>query len=71
MEKKSINILVTGATGFEVSGDKVQAVHMLPRYTYNIINLSNTANLVVVMCANEIFDPQHPDTFYEKSLNAS
>ncbi|MBQ7340041.1 MAG: capsular polysaccharide biosynthesis protein CapF [Clostridia bacterium] len=50
---------------FEVSGDKIQAVHMLPGYTHNIINLSNTENLVTVMWANEQFDPNHPDTFFE------
>ena len=50
---------------FEVSGDKIQAVHMLPGYTHNIINLSETENLVTLMWANEIFDPGHPDTFYE------
>ena len=50
---------------FEVSGDKIQAVHMLPGYTHNIINLSDTENLVTVMWANEQFDPNHPDTFYE------
>ena len=48
---------------FEVSGDKIQAVHMLPGYTHNIINLSETENLVTVMWANEIFDSNHPDTF--------
>lgn len=51
---------------FEVSGDKIQAVHMLPGYTHNIINLSETENLVTLMWANEIFDPNHPDTFGEK-----
>ena len=50
---------------FEVSGDRIQAVHMLPGYTHNIINLSETENLVTVMWANEIFDPNHPDTFGE------
>ncbi len=50
---------------FEVSGDKIQAVHMLPGYTHNIINLSETENLVTVMWANEQFDPNHPDTFFE------
>lgn len=50
---------------FEVSGDKIQAVHMLPGYTHNIINLSETENLVTVMWANEQFDPDHPDTFFE------
>ena len=50
---------------FEVSGDKIQAIHMLPGYTHNIINLSETENLVTVMWANEQFDPNHPDTFGE------
>lgn len=50
---------------FEVSGDKIQAVHMLPGYTHNIINLSKTENLVTVMWANEQFDHNHPDTFFE------
>ena len=51
---------------FEVSGEKIQAVHMLPGYTHNIINLSDTQDLVTVMWANESFDPKHPDTFFEK-----
>lgn len=50
---------------FEVSGDRIQAVHMLPGYTHNIINLSDTENLVTVMWANEIFDSKHPDTYGE------
>lgn len=50
---------------FEVSGDRIEAVHMLPGYTHNIINLSETENLVTVMWANEQFDPNHPDTFFE------
>ncbi len=50
---------------FEVSGDKIEAVHMLPGYTHNIINLSETENLVTVMWANEQFDPNKPDTFFE------
>ncbi len=50
---------------FEVSGDHIQAVHMLPGYTHNIINLSQTENLVTVMYCNEIFNPQKPDTFFE------
>lgn len=50
---------------FEVSGEKIEAVHMLPGYTHNIINLSETDNLVTVMWANELFDPKHPDTFFE------
>ena len=51
---------------FDVSGDNIQAVHMLPGYTHNIINLSETENLVTVMWANEQFDKNHPDTFGEK-----
>lgn len=50
---------------FEVSGDKIEAVHMLPGYTHNIINLSDTEDLVTVMWANENFDPNKPDTFFE------
>ena len=50
---------------FEVSGDKIEAVHMLPGYTHNIINLSETENLVTVMWANEQFEPNHPDTYFE------
>lgn len=50
---------------FEVSGDRIEAVHMLPGYTHNLINLSETENLVTLMWANEQFDPAHPDTFFE------
>ena len=50
---------------FYVSGDKIEAVHMLPGYTHNIINLSETENLVTVMWANEQFDPNKPDTFFD------
>lgn len=50
---------------FEVSGDKIECIHMLPGYTHNIINLSNTQDLVTVMYCNEIFDPSHPDTYFE------
>ena len=50
---------------FEVSGDKIEAVHMLPGYTHNIINLSETENLVTVMYCNEIFNPNKPDTYFE------
>ena len=50
---------------FEVSGERIQAVHMLPGYTHNIINLSKTENLVTLMWANELFDPAKPDTFFE------
>lgn len=52
-----------GVISYEVSGDKIQSVIMLPGYTHNIINLSDTEDLVTVMYCNEIFDPQHPDTF--------
>ena len=51
---------------FEVTGEKIEAIHMLPGYTHNIINLSDTQDLVTVMWANEPFDPNHPDTFFEK-----
>ena len=51
---------------FEVSGERLKAVHMLPGYTHNIINLSETENLVTLMWANEIFDPERPDTFFEE-----
>ncbi len=50
---------------FEVSGDKIEAIHMLPGYTHNIINLSKTEDLVTLMWANECFDPNKPDTFFE------
>lgn len=50
---------------FEVSGNKIEAVHMLPGYTHNIINLSDTEDLVTVMWANESFDPNRPDTYFE------
>ena len=50
---------------FPVSGEKIEAVHMLPGYTHNIINLSDTEDLVTVMWANEAFDPCRPDTFFE------
>ena len=50
---------------FEVSGDEIKAIHMLPGYTHNIINLSKTENLVTIMWANEQFDTNKPDTFFE------
>ena len=50
---------------FEVSGEKIEAVHMLPGYTHNIINLSDTDDLVTVMWANEAFDPNKPDTYFD------
>lgn len=51
---------------FEVSGDKIEAIYMIPGWTHNIINLSETENLVTVMTCNEIFDPNRPDTFFEE-----
>lgn len=51
---------------FRVSGKNIQAVHMLPGYTHNIINLSQTEDLVTLMWANEPFDPRHPDTYFEE-----
>ena len=51
---------------FEVSGDRMQAVHMLPGYTHSIRNLSETEDLVTVMWANELFDPNRPDTCFEE-----
>ena len=50
---------------FEVSGDKIEAVYMIPGWTHNIINLSETENLVTVMTCNEVFNPNHPDTFFD------
>lgn len=51
---------------FEVSGEKIEAVHMLPGFTHNIINLSDTDDLITLMWANEIFDSNHPDTYFEE-----
>lgn len=63
IRERNIN---TGETvEFEVSGDKIEAVHMIPGWTHSIINLSKTENLVTVMICNEIFDPKKPDTFFE------
>ncbi len=59
------NINTNETVEFEVSGDKIEAVHMIPGWTHNIINLSDTENLVTVMTCNEIFDPEKPDTFFE------
>ena len=50
---------------FEVSGDKIEAIHMLPGYTHNIINLSDTQDLVTVMYCNEVFNSEKPDTYFE------
>ena len=55
-----------GIIEYEVSGDKIQSVIMLPGYTHNIINLSETEDLVTVMYCNEIFNPNHPDTYFDK-----
>ena len=64
IQERNIN---TGETvEFEVSGDRIEAVHMIPGWTHNIINLSDTENLVTVMTCNEIFNPDRPDTFFEK-----
>lgn len=60
------NINTDEIVEFEVSGDKIEAIHMIPGWTHNIINLSDSENLVTVMICNEIFDPSHPDTFGEK-----
>lgn len=50
---------------FEVSGKKIEAIHMIPGWTHNIINLSDTEDLVTVMTCNEVFNPEQPDTFFE------
>ena len=64
IQERNIN---TGETvEFDVSGDKIEAVHMIPGWTHNIINLSDTEGLVTVMTCNEIFNPDRPDTFFEK-----
>ena len=60
------NINTNETVEFEVSGDKIEAVHMIPGWTHNIINLSDTENLVTVMTCNEVFNSQKPDTFFEK-----
>ncbi len=59
------NIHTNETVEFEVSGDKIEAVYMIPGWTHNIINLSDTEDLVTVMTCNEVFDPSHPDTFAE------
>lgn len=64
IQERNIN---TGETvEFEVSGDKIESIYMIPGWTHNIINLSDTEDLVTVMTCNEVFDPNHPDTFFEK-----
>ncbi len=59
------NINTGEVVEFEVNGDKIEAIHMIPGWTHNIINLSETENLVTVMTCNEVFNPQYPDTFGE------
>ena len=64
IQERNIN---TGETvEFEVSGDKIEAIYMIPGWTHNIINLSDTEELITVMTCNEVFDPARPDTFFEK-----
>ena len=64
IQERNIN---TGETvEFEVSGDKIESIYMIPGWTHNIINLSDTEDLVTVMTCNEVFDPKKPDTFFEK-----
>lgn len=64
IEERNIN---TGEkVSFEVSGDKIEAIYVIPGWTHNIINLSDTEDLVTVMTCNEVFDPKKPDTFFEK-----
>ena len=63
IRERNIN---TGETvEFEVSGEKIEAIHMIPGWTHNIINLSDTENLVTIMICNEVFNPNRPDTFFE------
>ena len=59
------NIKTGEMVEFEVSGERIEAVHMIPGWTHNIINLSDTEDLVTVMTCNEVFDPNRPDTFFE------
>ena len=66
IQQRNLNDPESKVLEWEVSGDKIEAVHMLPGYTHNIINLSDTEDLVTVMYCNEIFDPNKPDTFFEK-----
>ena len=65
IQQRNLNDSEGKVLEWEVSGDKIQAVHMLPGYTHNIINLSDTEDLVTVMYCNEIFNPNKPDTFFE------
>ena len=65
IQQRNLNDLEGKVLEWEVDGDNITAVHMLPGYTHNIINLSQTEDLVTVMYCNEIFNPQKPDTFFE------
>ncbi len=65
IQQRNLNDPESKVLEWEVSGDKIEAVHMLPGYTHNIINLSDTEDLVTVMYCNEIFNPEKPDTFFE------
>lgn len=65
------NIVTGEIVEFEVSGEKIESVYMIPGWTHNIINLSETENLVTVMTCNEIFDPNHPDTYFEEVIRSS
>lgn len=65
-ETDNVRVREDGVIEYEVSGDKIQSVIMLPGYTHNIINLSETEDLVTVMYCNEIFNPQRPDTYFDK-----
>lgn len=66
IQQRSLNDPEGKVLEWEVNGDKIEAVHMLPGYTHNIINLSDTEDLVTVMYCNEIFNPNKPDTYFEK-----
>lgn len=65
IQQRNLNDTEGKVLEWEVSGDKIEAVHMLPGYTHNIINLSDTEDLVTVMYCNEIFNPNKPDTFFD------
>ena len=65
IQERNLNDSEGKVIEFEVTGDNIQCIHMLPGYTHNIINLSDTENLVTVMYCNEVFDPNKPDTFFE------
>ena len=70
IQQRSLNDPDGKILEWEVDGDHIQAVHMLPGYTHNIINLSDTDDLVTVMYCNEVFDASRPDTFFEKVVTS-